>query len=117
MRIAALSSMNFTDITYSLPRANIFSGVEPCLAVVLASIPLMRPLLGRSVQTPDASGRASKFSGPSTGAKPNSGKDAQPLDDETSQLWLQPMGTNQGVGIESQKSHSLGDLSVTSEER
>ncbi|PYI00339.1 hypothetical protein BO78DRAFT_268904, partial [Aspergillus sclerotiicarbonarius CBS 121057] len=48
LRISVLSTMNFADITYTLPRANIFSGIEPCLAVTLTSVPMMRPLLGRS---------------------------------------------------------------------
>ncbi|RAK99406.1 putative integral membrane protein [Aspergillus ibericus CBS 121593] len=48
LRLSVLSTMNFTDITFTLPRANIFSGIEPCLAATLACIPLMRPLLGRS---------------------------------------------------------------------
>lgn len=43
--------MDFTDITFTITNANIFSGIEPCLAVVLASVPLMGPLLGRSVTT------------------------------------------------------------------
>lgn len=43
--------MDFTDITFTIPKANIFSGIEPCLAVVLASVPMMRPLLGRSAKT------------------------------------------------------------------
>ncbi|KAJ5660568.1 hypothetical protein N7507_007019 [Penicillium longicatenatum] len=116
MRIAALSTMSFTDITYSLPRANIFSGVEPCLAVVTASIPLMRPLLGRSVYTPESSTRPSKLSGSFPRAGLTAGNGSQPMDDETSQLWMRPIGTNPEVDIEIQKSDSLGDLSVRSEE-
>jgi hypothetical protein len=46
MRVSYLSTMDFADITYSLPRANIFSGLEPSLAVCLACIPLLRPLFG-----------------------------------------------------------------------
>ncbi|KAJ5952347.1 uncharacterized protein N7479_010760 [Penicillium vulpinum] len=38
LRISVLTTVDFADITYSIPRANIFSGLEPCLAVILASI-------------------------------------------------------------------------------
>lgn len=38
--------MDYNDITYTLPLANIFSGLEPNLAVTLACIPLLAPLLG-----------------------------------------------------------------------
>ncbi|KAH8904243.1 hypothetical protein BR93DRAFT_930278 [Coniochaeta sp. PMI_546] len=46
IRILTLSSMYLTDITYSIPQANIFSGLEPSVAIRLACIPLLRPLLG-----------------------------------------------------------------------
>lgn len=39
--------MDFTDIPYSMTLANIFSGLEPSMAVTLACIPLFRPLIGR----------------------------------------------------------------------
>ncbi|ODH14526.1 hypothetical protein ACO22_06567 [Paracoccidioides brasiliensis] len=45
IRIHTLSSMDFKDITYSLPSANIFSGLEPSVAITLSCIPLLRPLL------------------------------------------------------------------------
>ena len=57
LRVSVLSTMDFTDITYSIPRANIFSGLEPCIAIILACIPMMRPLLGRSADTTKGSGR------------------------------------------------------------
>lgn len=44
-RVYAMSTLDFMDIQYTTPKADMFSCIEPCLAVVLASIPLMRPWL------------------------------------------------------------------------
>jgi hypothetical protein len=113
--------MDFTDITYTIPRANIFSGLEPCLAVVLASVPMMRPLLGRSVYTPNGTGP--KSSSPSAGPKPDpsaSGDGFHRLDDNSSQLCLQPLGQKKiaGVGVREQDSLSGGsEESLTLETR
>ncbi|KAE8152832.1 hypothetical protein BDV25DRAFT_127699 [Aspergillus avenaceus] len=109
LRISVLSTMDFNDITYTLPRANIFSGVEPCLAVVLASVPLMRPLLGRSIYTPD--GTPAKASNPSAGVKPASGDGFQQLGDNSSQLHLRPLETKNSTG-----NISIGGMSRRSEE-
>jgi hypothetical protein len=84
--------MNFSDITYTLPRANIFSGIEPCLAVTLASIPMMRPLLGRSNYTPDITARrTSKASNPTAGSDDHDDNGFRELDDDSSQLSLRPL--------------------------
>ncbi|KAH1642612.1 hypothetical protein KXX39_007697 [Aspergillus fumigatus] len=120
LRISVLSSMDFTDITYTIPRANIFSGLEPCLAVVLASVPMMRPLLGRSVYTPNGTGP--KSSAPSAGPKadaPAPGDGFQRLGDNSSQLCLQPLGQKKfGVGVPEEVSLSGGsEESLTFETR
>ncbi|KAL4916725.1 hypothetical protein BDW62DRAFT_202386 [Aspergillus aurantiobrunneus] len=107
LRIHTLSSMNFNDITSTIPPANIFSGIEPCLAVILASVPMMRPLLGRTNTTPDVTGRtpvhSNSLSKSGGGRDRNRDRDMddgfQPLDDDTSQLWLRPMGTKHYAGI------------------
>ncbi|KAF5859047.1 hypothetical protein ETB97_003428 [Aspergillus alliaceus] len=91
LRISMLSTIEFNEITYTLSRANIFSGVESCLAVILASVPMMRPLLGCSAYTPDASReKPARSSSPSTTPKLTGNKRLQPLEDD--QLWLRPMG-------------------------
>jgi len=62
IRIHSLGTMDFNDITFSIPQANIFSGMEPAVAVTLACIPLLRPLLGRGgLSSEGASGN--KYSG------------------------------------------------------
>lgn len=45
-RLLSLVSVNFDDLTGTCAQALIYSAVEPSLAVVLACIPLLRPLLG-----------------------------------------------------------------------
>ncbi|GIK02902.1 hypothetical protein Aspvir_006965 [Aspergillus viridinutans] len=121
LRISVLSSMDFTDITYTITRANIFSGLEPCLAVILASIPLMRPLLGRSVYTPNGTGP--KSSSPSAGPKPDPsafGDGFHRPEDDSSQLCLQPLGQKKfaGVGVREQDSLCEGsEESLTLETR
>ncbi|KAJ5529214.1 hypothetical protein N7527_002607 [Penicillium freii] len=85
--------MDFADITYSIPLANIFSGLEPCLAVILASIPMMRPLLGRSQYTPEVTARPSNKSSSPSGRSRSTGDDEfQPLQDYSSELCLRPVG-------------------------
>ena len=85
--------MDFTDITFTIPQANIFSGIEPCLAVVLASVPMMRPLLGQSAATPYGSSQrpvkaASKTMSP--GRLSDNGFER--LDDNAGNLRLRPLG-------------------------
>ncbi|KAL4939189.1 hypothetical protein BDV06DRAFT_225270 [Aspergillus oleicola] len=115
LRISVLSTMDFADITYTIPRANIFSGVEPCLAVVLASVPMMRPLLGRTNTTPDATGATPVYGSSDPRSKSHSKSKSlsksgrkgtlsndegfEPLDDDTRQLWLRPLGPKHSAGI------------------
>ncbi|KAK8867561.1 hypothetical protein PGQ11_006139 [Apiospora arundinis] len=44
VRIHYLSSMDYTDLTFSMKHPEIFSGLEPSAAITLACIPLLRPL-------------------------------------------------------------------------
>ncbi|KAJ5479303.1 hypothetical protein N7530_004812 [Penicillium desertorum] len=100
LRISMLSTMDFTDITYSIPTANIFSGLEPCLAVILASVPMMRPLLRRSAYTPEVTARSSnKCSSPSGRSRSTGDGEFQPLQDDSSELCLRPIGPKHEVGV------------------
>jgi len=100
IRIYTLKSMDFADITYSLPPANIFSGLEPSMAVILACIPLLRPLLGRTAFSSGSGGATGEANGRLT---PSNGLDSkltaedlkrpfEPLDDDSSQYRLRPLG-------------------------
>jgi hypothetical protein len=100
LRISMLSTMDFTDITYSIPTANIFSGLEPCLAVILASVPMMRPLLRRSAYTPEVTARSSnKCPSPSGRSRSTGDGEFQPLQDDSSELCLRPIGPKHEVGV------------------
>jgi hypothetical protein len=91
--------MDFADINFTMPKANIFSGIEPCLAVVLASIPMMRPLLGRSAPTPHrADQKVADTEIEAAGLKRVSGRGFERLDDDTSDMWLKPMGPQHHAG-------------------
>jgi hypothetical protein len=124
LRISVLSSMNFADITYTMPKANIFSGIEPCLAVILASVPMMRPLLGRHGGSTDATGQTPVYSNSNSHphshskslSKPRANRNSrigddgfQPLDDDTSQLWLRPLGPKHHVGVSVSQDTVTGD--------
>ena len=45
-RQTLLPGLNFNDMTYEGVLATLLSGLEPAVAIALACIPLMRPLLG-----------------------------------------------------------------------
>ncbi|KAL4971923.1 hypothetical protein BDW66DRAFT_145209 [Aspergillus desertorum] len=124
LRISVLSTMDFADITYTMPKANIFSGIEPCLAVILASIPMMRPLLGRKGGSTNATGQTPGYSNSNSHShshskslsKPRGNRNSgvgddgfQPLDDDTSQLWLRPLGPKHHVGVSVMRDTVAGD--------
>jgi hypothetical protein len=91
--------MDFADINFTIPNVNIFSGIEPCLAVVLASIPMMRPLLGRSAPTPyRADQKVTDTEIEAAGLKRVSDRGFERLDDDTSSMWLTPMGLRHYAG-------------------
>ncbi|OJD25646.1 hypothetical protein ACJ73_02982 [Blastomyces percursus] len=92
VRIHALSSMDFEDITFSIPPANIFSGLEPSVAVTLSCIPLLRPLLNRSQYGSDGTPgyRATNTTGASKSSGPSDGGGFEQLNDDSSQYQLRP---------------------------
>ncbi|KAJ5782859.1 hypothetical protein N7457_004633 [Penicillium paradoxum] len=100
LRISSLSSMDFADLTYSIPLVNVFSGLEICLAVILSSVPLMRPLLTRSSRTPDPTAHTSSKSSPSSRRSKFTGdEEFQRLQDDSNDLALCPIGPKHEVGI------------------
>ncbi|KAL4899590.1 hypothetical protein BDW74DRAFT_108809 [Aspergillus multicolor] len=130
LRISVLSTMDFADITYTMPMANIFSGIEPCLAVILASVPMMRPLLGRNGGSTNNTGQTPMYSNShshshskshpkSRGTRNNTMGDEgfQPLDadDDTSQLWLRPLGPKHRVGVSVRRAGE-GEDAVTTDD-
>ncbi|KAK3952040.1 hypothetical protein QBC32DRAFT_213470 [Pseudoneurospora amorphoporcata] len=102
IRIHTLSSMEFEDITYSMPPANIFSGLEPSVAVILACIPLMRPLLGRTRFASEGGSNQ-----PSKAIELESGNDVKgpfgSLSDNSSQYRLRPTGPKHYADVQTAK--------------
>jgi hypothetical protein len=90
--------MDFADINFTIPKANIFSGIELCLAEVLVSIP-MRPLLGRSAPTPHrADQKGADTENEATSLKRISSRGFEWLDEDASDMWLKPMGPRHHTG-------------------
>ena len=111
--------MDFNDITYSLPPANIFSGLEPSVAVTLACVPLLRPLLGCSKYSSNGTGGYASGSGtPSKALEIEAGdsRPFEPLTDDSSQYRLRPLGPNHHAEIQSTakpaNSRSSSDLEL-----
>ncbi|KAL2016998.1 hypothetical protein VTK56DRAFT_2679 [Thermocarpiscus australiensis] len=80
LRLVALSSIDYADITFNIPESLVFSGLEPFLAVTLACVPVLQPLLGTSrvssrapASAPGSSARArrTKASTSSAGSRPS----------------------------------------------
>lgn len=92
LRIHAILNIDFTDITYSSAEAYVWSAVEPGLAITLACVPLLRPLLGgKHSKTGTALNTMPKsmISGTS-----NRSKAFRRIQEDSSEYQLQPMEPN-----------------------
>lgn len=56
LRLQAIVTIDFADYTYSIADAMTYSALEPALAIILACIPTLRPLLPSRTRQPDGSG-------------------------------------------------------------
>ena len=98
-------------MTWAGVHATVLSGLEPSVAIVLACIPLMRPLFGKSRETTDSgyqygsSGRVSYFSKKGTephGLDPTATfSELVDNNDDSSQIELRPVEGVQRVCISS----------------
>ncbi|TDZ71597.1 hypothetical protein CTRI78_v001984 [Colletotrichum trifolii] len=52
LRLYYLAHLKYTDVTFGIPNALVFSALEPAVGITLACIPFLRPLLGRSQYSP-----------------------------------------------------------------
>lgn len=120
MRIASISEVDYSDLTFNVPKALILSSLEPSLGVTLACIPLLRPLLGRSKYSETGTARynvsgdtgtSGRNGGLSGGGGQNKGFAV--LDDDSSQHQLRPLGgknkTDISHGNPSSRTSSDGD--------
>lgn len=113
--------MDFDDITFSIPPANIFSGLEPSVAVTLACIPLYRPLLRRGKYSSNGTPASSPFANSSQKGTDSDGRRAfRPLNDHRAQYQLRPMGPKHhaeisaGTRLSSSSGQDNSDLDVNS---
>lgn len=106
-RLVTLISVDFDDLTYTCVEALIFSAVEPSLAIVLATVPMLRPLLGRSSSKHRVAADDSEriptpifsFKTRSTSQGPNNSRAFESLGDDPSQYELRPAGPKHNVQI------------------
>ena len=104
-------------MTFTIPKANIFSGIEPCLAVVLASVPMMRPLLSRSAATPyGPSQRPVNTDHKCAGPKGMSDDGFERLEEDINHLWLRPMGLQHRADACALRETIVGNASEGDEE-
>ncbi|KAK7955852.1 uncharacterized protein PG986_005074 [Apiospora aurea] len=130
VRIHYLSSMDYTDLTFSMKYPNIFSGLEPSAAITLACIPLLRPLFrwsggysptGTALDPKSSSSSSSKNSGnshaknavsvshPLKRSKNKSKKnDVDEDEDGSSQVRLRPDNVKHTVSATSHPRHGGG---------
>lgn len=93
-RQASLPHLYFEDMTYSGVLATIFTGIEPAVALFVACIPFLWPLI---TNKQGLSGEASPYSSNATRDKGPSRSRSQPfkeLSDDSSEIHLQPLGSD-----------------------
>ncbi|KAK3360601.1 integral membrane protein [Lasiosphaeria hispida] len=93
-RQVTLPHLYFEDMTYTGVLATIFTGVEPAVALSLACIPFLRPLIkGNALRS---TGVDSPYPSRTLGSKGPSGSASRPfkeLSDDSSEVQLQPLGS------------------------
>jgi hypothetical protein len=123
-RQTLLPGLDFMDMTYTGVLATLLSGLEPAVAIVLACIPLMRPLLGKSKGATrssfdyDSSKQTSLFS------KKGSRRHDDPTatfselvdnNDASSEIELQPIKTCRVVRVSSVYKHDRQNVPTSSD--
>ncbi|RYN43824.1 hypothetical protein AA0112_g238 [Alternaria arborescens] len=114
-RQTLLPNLDFTDMTYEGVLATILSGLEPAVAIVLACIPLMRPLFSNTRNAANSSfsygssthtSLFSKKGGRAHGLDPTATfSELMDDNDASSQIELQPIKASQIVRVSSVCGH------------
>lgn len=112
IRLVALSSIDYSDITFNVPESLIFSGLEPCLAVTLACVPVLQPL-GRFILGRTRTGS----SGLSSGKTNSKSSNFKQLNDNSSQHQLRPLGPKHAADVRANQHSSGSDLGSDVDER
>lgn len=122
-RQVLLPGLDFTDMTYDGVLVTLLSGVEPAVAIALACLPLLRPLLGRRKLSAKHSGYEYGSNGGSSGLYRKEGlrsgsRPFDPLEDDhddndaSSEVQLHPIKPVQDTMI-SASTESKSDRSMT----
>jgi len=85
IRVVTLVKVSYTDITYSVPTALIWSMLEPTLGITLACIPVTRPLFMRGINSTRGRGSGHYY------YKPSSDYDSRNFQNLDEQQQLYPM--------------------------
>ncbi|KAI5860583.1 hypothetical protein GGS23DRAFT_229983 [Durotheca rogersii] len=88
IRVALITKVDFTDITWSISSSVLVSALEPCVAVTVACAIILRPLFGGQY-SPDGT---ATFNTPSVDAlsRKNSNRRFKQLNDDSSETRLRP---------------------------
>lgn len=114
MRLVSLQELDYSDITYNIPHALIFGALEPSVGITLACIPLLRPLLGRTKYSGNGTAKYNASSEHANDAvRGNGGKKNgfAPLEDDSSQYQLRPVGHKHGVMVSTVNGDGVSDTS------
>ncbi len=94
-RQITLPNLYFEDMTYTGVLSTIFTGIEPAIALSLACIPFLRPLIsGGKLRS---TGMDSPYPSRTLGSKAPSGsanRQFKELSDDSSEVQLQPLGND-----------------------
>ncbi|KXJ87123.1 integral membrane protein [Microdochium bolleyi] len=112
VRLYTLISMDYRDITYTIPKVNILSGLEPAVAIILACVIMLRPLTRRESYTRDGSRNntttSSKSKGRGLGGASNGESERW---DNDSDVHLRPLRARREIWVMGSKNASHFSLS------
>lgn len=88
VRVDMMTTIDFDDVTFSIPHTILFSALEPCIAVTLSCIIILRPLFGGRYP----SDHPTAYKNPSVDAlaRKNSNRRFKQLNDDSSETRLRP---------------------------
>ncbi|KAI0127594.1 hypothetical protein BJ170DRAFT_722844 [Xylariales sp. AK1849] len=112
VRLATLVNVDIADFAFSGPIAVMFSALEPCLLITAASVPFLRPLLGRQYSSTGTArfGSASvSHKSHQRAQKESSGFNKLTDDESTRRLRPERIQYDAQVGVKDGTDHSIGD--------
>ncbi|KAI1134845.1 hypothetical protein F5Y05DRAFT_192585 [Hypoxylon sp. FL0543] len=112
VRIETMATIDFNDITGTIPHTVLFSALEPCIAVTLACIIILRPLFGGRY-LPDGTATFNSTSADAL-ARSNSGTRFRQLNDNSSETRLRPedVGYRASIANSPEPFKGLGSMDV-----